>query len=60
MAALDAHLLEREDDLREAARLLDAAKDGGGSALLIAGPAGIGKSARYGVGGWQRLAHLSD
>jgi DNA-binding CsgD family transcriptional regulator len=45
MAPLDAHLLEREDDLREAAGLLAAAKDGGGSALLIEGPAGIGKSA---------------
>jgi predicted ATPase len=45
MAALDAHLLEREDDLREAAGLLAAAKEGGGSALLIEGPAGIGKSA---------------
>src|SRR5829696_2711907 len=45
MAPLDAHLLEREDDLRDAAALLAAAKDGGGSALLIEGPAGIGKSA---------------
>ena len=42
MAPLDAHLLEREDDLRDAAALLAAAKDGGGSALLIEGPAGIG------------------
>src|SRR5215207_7564416 len=45
MAPLDAHLLEREDDLRDAAALLAAAKDGGGGALLIEGPAGIGKSA---------------
>jgi DNA-binding CsgD family transcriptional regulator len=38
-------LLERAADLREAETLLSAAQDGAGSALLVEGPAGIGKSA---------------
>src|ERR671937_2906437 len=50
LGAYDRHmsapqLLERAADLREAEALLSAARDGGGSALLVEGPAGIGKSA---------------
>jgi DNA-binding CsgD family transcriptional regulator len=39
------HLLERQRELRDAADLLSAARAGGGGALLVQGPAGIGKSA---------------
>ena len=38
-------LLERESDLRQASGLLTAAARGDGSALVVEGPAGIGKSA---------------
>jgi DNA-binding NarL/FixJ family response regulator len=38
-------LLERDAELEEAGRLLAEARDGGGAALLVEGPAGIGKSA---------------
>ncbi len=38
-------LLERESDLRQASGLLDAAAGGDGNALVVEGPAGIGKSA---------------
>jgi predicted ATPase len=41
----DSQLLEREADLRDAEAMLSAAAAGEGSALLIEGPAGIGKSA---------------
>src|SRR5262245_60240897 len=42
---LRGQLLEREAELDEAATLLSSAREGVGSALLIEGPAGIGKSA---------------
>src|SRR5215204_4157969 len=45
MAPLHAQLLERDEDLRATGALLSGAKNGGGSALMIEGPAGIGKSA---------------
>jgi DNA-binding CsgD family transcriptional regulator len=38
-------LLERDVELRSAAAMLDAARGGAGGAVLVEGPAGIGKSA---------------
>src|SRR6266516_6714374 len=42
-------LLERSVELQEAARLLALARKGAGGALLVEGPAGIGKSALIGA-----------
>src|SRR4051794_5720257 len=41
----DADLLERRAELGTAAQILSAARDSAGGALLVEGPAGIGKSA---------------